>query len=141
GFAASPSVKDLVSRFDAHSRSRLPIVDFVCLRMAQGMVAMADEAMHAAIPHFDFVLSLPEELDNRFLLAIAYYWKGRCLRRRGDYDEALIFTGQGKDLALELKAPRMAAVMHVLESWLLFQQGKWKEAMRVSEAAESTLHQ
>jgi tetratricopeptide (TPR) repeat protein len=109
--------------------------------MAHGMVAMAEEAIEAAISHFDFVLSLPEELDNRFLLAIAYYWKGRCLRRRGDYDEALIFTGQGRDLALELKAPRMAAVMQVLESWLLFQQGKWKEAMRVSEAAESTLQQ
>ncbi len=141
GFAASPSVKDLLSRFDAHSRSRLPIVDFVCLRMAQGMVAMADEAMDAAIPHFDFVLSLPEELDNQFLLAIAYYWKGRCLRRRGDYDEAVIYTRQGRDLALELGHPRMAAVMQVLESWLLFQQGKWKEAVRLSEAAETALGQ
>jgi len=141
GYAASPPIKELLSRFDARSRSRLTISDYICLRMSHGMVAMAEEAIETAISHFDFVLSLPEELDNRFLLAIAYYWKGRCLRRRGDYDEALIFTGQGKDLALELKAPRMAAVMHVLESWLLFQQGKWKEAMRVSEAAESTLHQ
>jgi tetratricopeptide (TPR) repeat protein len=105
------------------------------------MVAMADEAMDVAVPHFDFVLSLPEELNNRFLLAIAYYWKGRCLRRRGDYDEALIFTGRGRDIALELGHPRMAAVMQVLESWLLFQQGKWKEAVRVSETAETELRQ
>ena len=141
GFGASPAVEDLLSRFDAHSRSRLSISDYICLRMVRGMVAMAEEAIETAIPHFDFVLSLPEELDDRFLLAIAYYWKGRCLRRRGDYDEALIFTGQGRDLALELKAPRMAAVMQVLESWLLFQQGKWKEAVRVSETAESALRQ
>ncbi len=141
GFAASPPVKELLSRFVAGSRSRLTIADYICLRMTHGMVAMAEEAIETAISHFDFVLSLPEELDNRFLLAIAYYWKGRCLRRRGDYDEALIFTGQGRDLALELRAPRMAAVMQVLESWLLFQQGKWKEAMRVSEAAENTLRQ
>ena len=67
--------------------------------MAAGMAAMAEEAMEAAIGHFDFVLSLAEELDNRFLLAIAYYWKGRCLRRRGEYDEALIYTGKGRDLA------------------------------------------
>jgi hypothetical protein len=31
----------------------------------------------------------------------------------------------------------MAAVMQVLEGWLLFQQGKWKEAMRVTQAAEA----
>ena len=141
GFASSPSVKALLSRFDARPRSNLSVSDYICLRMAHGMVAMADEAIETAIPHFDFVLSLPDELDNRFLLAIAYYWKGRCLRRRGDYDEALIFTGQGRDLALELKAPRMAAVMQVLESWLLFQQGKWKDAVRVSELAESALRQ
>jgi tetratricopeptide (TPR) repeat protein len=141
GFAASPSVKELLSRFDARSRSGLSISDYICLRMAHGMLAMAEEAIEIAIPHFDFVLSLPDELNNRFLLAIAYYWKGRCLRRRGDYDEALIFTGQGRDLALQLKAPRMAAVMQVLESWLLFQQGKWKDAVRVSEFAESALRQ
>jgi tetratricopeptide (TPR) repeat protein len=141
GFAASPPVKELLSRFDARSRSRVTISDYICLRMVHGMVAMGEEAIETAISDFDFVLSLPEELDNRFLLAIAYYWKGRCLRRRGDYDKALIFTGQGRDLALELKAPRMAAVMQVLESWLLFQQGKWKEAVRVSAAAENTLCQ
>jgi tetratricopeptide (TPR) repeat protein len=33
----------------------------------------------------------------------------------------------------------MAAVMQVLEGWLLFQQGKWKEALRISQAAESAL--
>jgi len=139
GFSASPSVKELLSRFDSHARSRLSVSDYICLRMTQGMVAMAEEAMDAAVPHFDFVLSLPEELDNRFLLAIAYYWKGRCLRRRGDYDEAVSYTGKARDLARELRAPRMAAVMQVLESWLSFQQGKWKEAVRLSHEAEAEL--
>jgi tetratricopeptide (TPR) repeat protein len=137
GFGGSPAVKDLLRRFSA--RAHLPISDYLCLRMTEGMVAMAEEAIETAIPHFDFVLGLPEELDNRFLLAIAYYWKGRCLRRRGDYDEALIFTGKGRDLAMELGHPRMAAVMQVLEGWILFQQGKWKDAVRVSEVAEKAL--
>ncbi|HTR26550.1 MAG TPA: tetratricopeptide repeat protein [Terriglobales bacterium] len=137
GFAASPPVKELLRRFA--SRSHLSISEYLCLRMTEGMVAMADEAMDLAILHFDFVLGLPEELDNRFLLSIAYYWKGRCLRRRGDYDEALVFTGKGRDIALELRHPRMAAVMQVLEGWILFQQGKWKEAVRVSEVAETAL--
>ena len=141
GFSGPP-LQELLRRFEhlkPGSRSKLTIADYICLRLAEGMAAMVEEAMEAAIAHFDFVLSLQEELDDRFLLAIAYYWKGRCLRRRGEYDEALIYTGKGKDLALELNHPRMAAVMQVLESWLLFQQGKWKEAVRLSQAAEGVL--
>lgn len=137
GFSGSPPVKELLHRF--HARSTLSISDYLCLRMTEGMVAMAEEAIESAIPQFDFVLGLPAELNNQFLLAIAYYWKGRCLRRRGDYDEAIVYTGKGRDLALTLGHPRMAAVMQVLEGWILFQQGKWKEAVRVSQAAESAL--
>jgi tetratricopeptide (TPR) repeat protein len=141
GFSGSP-LRELLQRFEhlePASRSKLSIADYICLRMAEGMAAMAEEAMEPAIGHFDFVLSLWKELDDRFLLAIVYFWKGRCLRRKGDYDEALIYTGKGKDLALGLGHVRMAAVMQVLESWLLFQQGKWKEAVRISQAAESAL--
>ena len=138
GFRVSPSVKELLQRFPV--RSNLSISDYLCLRLTEGMVAMADEAIETGIQQFDFVLGLPEELNNQFLLAIAYYWKGRCLRRRGEYDEALIYTRKGRDEALALAHPRMAAVMQVLEGWILFQQGKWKEAVRVSELAETALH-
>ena len=142
GFSGPP-VRELLQRFESEpgSRSKLSISDYIRLRMTEGMAAMAEESMDVAIGHFDFVLSLGEELNDRFLLAIIYFWKARCLRRRGEYDEALIFTCRGKDLALELGHLRMAAVMQVLEGWLLFQQGKWKEALRVTRAAESTLHE
>jgi tetratricopeptide (TPR) repeat protein len=134
-----PEILKRFAPFETRSRSKLSISDYICLRLAEGMAAMVEEAMETAIGHFDFVLSLGEELDDRFLLAIVYFWKGRCLRRRGEYDEALIYTGKGRDLALGLGHPRMAAVMQVLEGWLLFQQGKWKEALRISQAAESAL--
>jgi len=141
GFSG-PSLQELLQRFEHLEPgllSKLSIADYICLRMAEGMAAMVEEAMETAIGHFDFVLSLGKELDDRFLLAIACFWKGRCLRRRGEYDEALIYTGKGKDLAVGLGHLRMAAVMQVLESWLLFQQGKWKEAVRISQAAEKVL--
>ncbi len=141
GFSGPP-LQELLHRFEHLEpglRSKLSIADYICLRMAEGMAAMVEEAMETAIGHFDFVLSLGKELDDRFLLAIACFWKGRCLRRRGEYDEALIYTGKGKDLAVGLGHLRMAAVMQVLESWLLFQQGKWKEAVRISQAAEKVL--
>jgi tetratricopeptide (TPR) repeat protein len=139
-----PPLQELLQRFK-HSapelRSKLSIADYLCLRLAEGMAAMVEEAMETAIAHFDFVLSLGEELDDRFLLAIVYFWKGRCLRRRGEYDEALTYTSKAKDLAVGLGHLRMAAVMQVLESWLLFQQGKGKEAVRMSQAAETALRE
>jgi tetratricopeptide (TPR) repeat protein len=143
GFVGPP-LREILNRFagsgkDGTTRSQLSIADYICLRMAEGMAAMAEEAMETAIGHFDFVLSLREEFNERFLLAIVYFWKGRCLRRKGDYDEALIYTGKGRELALGLGHARMAAVMQVLEGWLLFQQGKWKEAVRVSQEAEKAL--
>jgi tetratricopeptide (TPR) repeat protein len=138
---SGPPLNQLLKLFkDAGGpRSQLPIVDYLCLRIAEGMTAMADEAMETAIGHFNFVLSIGDVLNDPFLLSIVYFWKGRCLRRRGEYDEALIYTGKGKDLAFALKHVRMAAVMQVLEGWLLFQQGKWKEAVRISQAAERVL--
>ena len=143
GFSGPP-LKELLQRFEHLEpglRSKLSIADYLCIRMVEGMVAMVEEAMEPAIGHFDFVLSLGEELDDRFLLAIAYFWKRRCLRRRGEYDEALVYTLKGKDLAVGLGYPRMAAVMQVLECWLYFQQGKWKESVRSSQAAENVLRE
>jgi tetratricopeptide (TPR) repeat protein len=143
GFSGPP-LKELLQRFEHLEpglRSKLSIADYICLRMTEGMAAMVEEAMEPAIGHFDFVLNLGKELDDQFLLAIFYLWKGRCLRRRGEYDEALIHTVKGKDLAAGLGYPRMAAVMQVLEGWLYFQQGKWKEAVRISHTAESALRE
>jgi tetratricopeptide (TPR) repeat protein len=139
-----PSLQKILKRFqhlDRGWRAKLSISDYICLRMAEGMAAMAEESMETAIGHFDFILSLGEELDDRFLLAIVFFWKGRCLRRRGEYDEALIHTGKGRDLAIDLGHLRMAAVMQVLEGWLFFQQGKWKDAVRISQAAENVLRE
>src|ERR1035441_6192877 len=137
--ASASSKRTKTSVAASARRSKLSISDYICLRTAEGMAAMVEEAMECAIGHLDFVLSLGEELDDRFLLAIVYFWKGRCLRRRGEYDEALIHTVKGKELALALGHPRMAAVMQVLEGWLCFQQGKWKDAVRISQEAERVL--
>ncbi|HWZ83391.1 MAG TPA: tetratricopeptide repeat protein [Terriglobales bacterium] len=139
GFDGLEELKDLLQQFTPDRCSRLSLSDYLQIRMAAGMVAMREEAMEVAIGHFDFVLSLAQEMNDSFLLAIVNYWKGRCLRKRGEYGEALIFTCRGRDLALELGHQRMAAVMQVLESWLLFQQGKSKEAARISKDAETTL--
>ena len=135
------TLKLLLRRFDTAARASLSLRSYLYLRMADGILAMAEEEIDAAIRHFDFVLALPEELNDKQSLSIVFFWKARCLRRRGEYEKALIYANQGKDSALSLGYPRMAALSEVLESWILFQRGKLKEAEQVSHHAETVLRE
>jgi tetratricopeptide (TPR) repeat protein len=81
------------------------------------------------------------ELDDAQSLAAICFWKGRCFRKKGEYNEALACILRGRDLALELGNSRMAAVMRVLESWLLFQKGKSREAANILREAQAVLEE
>lgn len=139
GFSNPANLKKILSRFETSPRSHFSVRDYLYFRMAQGMLAMAEESADPAIAHFDFIANLVEELDDPQSLAIICFWKGRCLRKKGEYDEALTWTLRGRDLALELGHARMAAVMRVVESWLLFQKGKSREAANILREAQSVL--
>lgn len=139
GFRRPALVKEILARFSREVRARLPLREYLHLRMAEGMVAMADESTDEAIRHFDFVLSLQSETDDQEVLSIANFWKGRCLRVKGEYEQAMAFAVKGRDLALKLGHLPMSAVMRVLESWLFFQRGKINEAVEILQAAEAIL--
>src|SRR5690348_3650167 len=139
GFGDPELVKRLLSHFPKRSRSSLTLADYIHLRMAEGVVAMSEEEPDAAIGHFEFILDLKDEVRDQELLAIAHFWKGRCQRKKGEYDDALQHAIQGRDLALQLGHQRMAAVMRVLEGWLSFQKGKPREALKTLAEAEEIL--
>src|SRR5207302_1924004 len=139
GFQRPALVKEIVARFSRSIRSRLPLQDYLYLRLAEGMIAMSEEAKEEAIAHLDFVLGLEEQTDDKELLSIANFWKGRCLRMKGEYDEALAYAVKGRELAMELGHEPMAAVMRVLESWLWFQKGNAKQALQILQEAEAAL--
>jgi tetratricopeptide (TPR) repeat protein len=82
---------------------------------------------------------MQEEIADKELVAIAHFWNARCHRKKGEYDEALKRAGAGRELAQSLGFPKMAAVMRVLESWLHFQKGQYREASRILDQAESVL--
>jgi len=76
GFQRPALVKQVVSRFPTSIRSRLPLCDYLHLHLAEGMIAMAQEATDDAIHHLDFVLSLNQEIqEDKELRAIANFWK------------------------------------------------------------------
>ena len=141
GFERTGLVKGVVALFSKATRGHLPLEDYLYLRMAEGMVAMSEESTEEAIRHFDFVLSLDQEAADQELVAIANFWKGRCLRMKGEYDQARGFATKGRELALQLGHQPMAAVMQVLESWLFFQKGDAKQAIGTLQEAEAVLSQ
>lgn len=139
GYERPRLIKEILPRFAKSIRARLPLLDYLYLRMAEGMVAMVEESTEEAISHFDAVLGLADETDDQELLAIAAFWNGRCFRMKGEYDQALALAVQGREVALRLNHPPMAAVSRVLESWLCFQKGDAKQAVDILQEAECVL--
>jgi tetratricopeptide (TPR) repeat protein len=139
GYGEPGLIEQMLARIPREKRGRLPVSDYLQLRMAEGLLALLRDHPDEALLQFDLVLSMQEEIEDKEVVAIAHFWNARCHRKKGEYDEALKRAGVGRELAQALGFPRMAAVMRVLESWLLFQKGQYREAARILDQAESAL--
>ncbi len=132
-------VECLLRRMTRPLRAALPLRDYAAVRMAEGMVAMSQENSAQAIEHFDAVLLLTDDLNDPEISGIAHYWRARCQRNKGEYDEALRHTVHARQIAVESGYANVAAVIRVLESWLYFQKSRHKEALRLLAEAEDVL--
>ncbi len=139
GYSEPELVEQLLARVPAESKRRLAVGDYLQLRMAEGLLALLRDHPDEALRHFDLVLSLQDEIEDKEVVAIAHFWNGRCHRKKGEYDEALKRSVTGRELAQSLGYEKMAAVMRVLESWLHFQKGQRREAARILDQAEAVL--
>jgi tetratricopeptide (TPR) repeat protein len=139
GFDGLAELRALLAALPGSHRTSMSLTDYVYLRMADGMLAMADEEVENTQRHFDFLLAVGGELGDREMLAVANFWKGRCYRKNGQYDQSLESTVIARELAVELGHECMAAVMRTLESWLYFQKGKVRDALRTLREAETVL--
>jgi tetratricopeptide (TPR) repeat protein len=140
GYRNPDLLEHLLARFPRDGRASLAVGDYLKLRMAEGLLALLRDHPDEALQQFDLVLSMQEEIEDKELVAIAHFWNARCHRKKGEYDEALKRAGVGRELAQSLGFPKMAAVMRVLESWLLFQKGHYRDAARILDQAEAALH-
>ncbi|HEU4414953.1 MAG TPA: hypothetical protein VFT65_09250, partial [Candidatus Angelobacter sp.] len=131
GYGAPELLEQLLARFPREIRGRLRVTDYLQLRMAEGLLALLRDHPDDALHQFDLVLSMQEEIEDKELVAIVHFWNARCHRKKGEYDEALRRAGVGRELAQSLEFHKMAAVMLVLESWLLFQKGRYRDAGRI----------
>jgi tetratricopeptide (TPR) repeat protein len=140
GYEDSGLLSGLITTF-ADVRSQLPIEDYLQLRLAEGLLAMRQENLTQATSHLDAVLTLASDLKDTRSAAIALFWKARCLRKAGEYDQAEILVQRGVEVALETGLPFLAAAIRTLASWLSFQRGNTKAAVKVLQEAEAVLRE
>ena len=141
GYRDPSLLQSLLARFSKQARGGLPLRDYLHLRMAEGLLALLHDNPDDAAQHFRLVLSLQQEITDKELIAIGHFWTARCHRKHGEYDEALKHTAVGREMALALGFDRMAAVMRVLESWLMFQKGYRRESTTILEKAAHVLRE
>jgi tetratricopeptide (TPR) repeat protein len=141
GFGSAALLKQMLCRFPNDSATTLPLGDYVHLRMARGLVRMADEEFDEAICCLEIALTLENQPGFQDLVAICHYWIAKCLRRLYRFDDALRHIIKAQELAHKLNQPKMVAVMRVLESWLVFKKGKANEAKKILREAEAVLLQ
>ncbi len=139
GFESSDLLVKLLARFPPAVRARIPVLDYLHLRMAEGVIAMSHEDFDSAIAHFNLVRSFDKEVDDPELLGIAWFWTGRCLRHIGQYEEAFGCVIRGEEFALTCGYLQMAAVTQITRSWLAFQKGQIDEAVDLLRRAEDAL--
>src|SRR6478752_3518661 len=65
GYGQHSRLKDLLARFSTEIRANLPLSEYVDLRLADGMLAMNEEAADEALVHFNVVLALGDDLSDK----------------------------------------------------------------------------
>lgn len=139
GFDSADLLVKLLARFPPAARTAMPLVDYLHLRMAEGVVEMSHEDFESAIAHFRLVESFETEIDDQELAGIAWFWTGRCLRRMGRYDEAFGCVIRGEELALACGYLQMAAINQITRGWLAFQKGQIDDAVDLLRRADEAL--
>jgi tetratricopeptide (TPR) repeat protein len=130
----------LLLKFPSASRRRLPFEDYLRLRMVESFRALSAEEMDTAIDILDFVLRAEPGTADDHLLTVAHFWKGRAHRKKGEYELAFKEIACARERAQKSHEDAVfTSVIQIHESWLLFQKGLRKEALRLLSHAEATL--
>ena len=140
GYRDYPLLDPLLKQFPVECRPGLRLDGYLRLRLVEGFRALCAEEVDTAIEIFDFVLRAEPEAAGEELCTLAHFWKGRALRKKGEYEAAFSEIVAARELAQRSSENAMfTAVIHIHEAWLLFQKGMKKEALRLLAEAEKTL--
>lgn len=132
-------LEQLLQRFPPECRQRLSFGDYVRLRMVEAFRALSTDEMSDAIEALDLVLKTESDLPDETLATLAHFWKGRAHRKKGEYEAAYLHIVRARELAQKAQDEVFTAVIQIHESWLLFQKGMRREALRLLSHAENVL--
>ena len=120
-------------------RTTMSVLDFLRLNLIESYSSLATENLERALSHSDLVLRVGTGLLPPHLLFLAHFWKGRVHRKKGEYADALLHISEARITAESAGAPKLVAVSKIHESWLVFQKGERKTALRLLDEAEREL--
>lgn len=139
GYRDHAFLDQLLQRFPAPCRRRIAIDDYLRLRMVDAFRALSVEDVDLAIDSLDLVLKAEADLPDVSMSALAHFWKGRAHRRKGEYQTSLLHTVRAREIAQKIQDDVLTAVIQIHESWLIFQEGHRREALRLLAHAEHVL--
>jgi tetratricopeptide (TPR) repeat protein len=139
GYRDYDFLDELAERFAGVPRAEMPFGDYIRLRMVEALRAFVAQDAARTVSILSFLLEVEPGIMEPHLLVIAHYWKCRAHRRQGDYDLALHDIQAARKIAQAMNAPKLVAVTNIHESWLLFQRGQRREALRLLDEAEAEL--
>jgi tetratricopeptide (TPR) repeat protein len=139
GFAPQERVFQLIKRFPPSSRTKLPLQDYMYLRLADGYAARILGDRPLANHHFEAALEIEENCKQNELKVVANFWIAANLRNMGRFRDALGYVYKARDASLAANYPESTAVIRVLEGWVLFEQGKTSESEKLLKEAEAVL--
>jgi len=138
---AADTVRELLHLFPSSSRGRISLEGYLHLRLAEGILQLADGETESAAAHFDLVISLQHEPIEQELAALAHFWRGRCALENREWDGALASAERARSLMLAIGHIPAAAMMRALEGCLNVHKGRPASAMELLQEAEAELQQ
>lgn len=130
----------LLERFSGECRRKLPLENYLRLRMVEAFRALCVEEVDVAIETLDLVLRAEPEPPDEQRMMLARFWKGRAHRKKGEYELAVKEITLARELSQKDRENAMfTSVIQIHESWLLFQKGLRKAALQLLSRAEATL--
>src|SRR3954468_11839444 len=139
GYSDHRLIEALLQKFSAERRRKLPISEYLLLRMAEAFACIAKEDADSAITLLQFVLQAERELNDPRLMVLAHFWKGRAHRKKGEYDAASHDIAEARRLASRVHELKLTSLIYIQEAWINFQLGRPKEGLRLLDQAEAGL--
>ena len=142
GYRDHHLLDSILKRFPVESRRKLPLDDYLRLRMVEAFRALSAEEVDTAIETLDFVLKAESGAAEEHLVTLAHFWKGRAHRKKGEYELALQEIVRSRELSQKSRDNTIfTAVIQIHDAWLQFQKGLKKDALRLLSHAESVLRE